>query len=177
MFISSRTFRRFAGTLSTFSRSLQVPLQIPQFLSPSAMPFVWGSQPEYRRRRVLNAVLMRSGTSKGLFIHRDQLPASEAEWSPIILSAMGSASGDKRQLDGVGGATSTTSKVAVVSKSKRPDVDIDYTFAQVAVGDKKIDMTGNCGNIAAGVGPFALDEGLVTAKPGQTEVSIAPRLP
>ena len=134
------------------------------------MPFVWGSQPEQRRRRVLKAVLMRSGTSKGLFIHRDQLPSSEAEWSPILLSAMGSASGDKQQLDGVGGATSTTSKVAIISKSKRPNVDVDYTFAQVAVGDKKIDMTGNCGNIASGVGPFALDEGLVTAKPGQTEV-------
>ena len=175
MSISSSTFRRFASTLSTLSRSFQVPIQIPQLLSPSAMPFVWGSQPDHRRRRVLNAVLMRSGTSKGLFIHRDQLPASEAEWSPIILSAMGSASGDKRQLDGVGGATSTTSKVAVVSKSKCPDVDVDYTFAQVAVGDKKIDMTGNCGNIASGVGPFALDEGIVTAKPGQTEVSTTSR--
>ena len=171
MSISSRTIRGFASILSTFSRSFQVPLQNPQLLSPSAMPFVWGRQPEYQRRRVLNAVLMRSGTSKGLFIHRDQLPASEAKWNPIILSAMGSASGDKRQLDGVGGATSTTSKVAVVSKSNRPDVDVDYTFAQVAVGDRKIDMSGNCGNIASGVGPFALDEGLVTAKPGQTEVS------
>ena len=136
------------------------------------MPFIWGGHPEYRRhRRGLTAVLMRSGTSKGLFIHRDHLPASETEWSPIILSAMGSACGDKRQLDGVGGATPTTSKVAVVSKSKRPNIDVDYTFAQVAVGDTKIDMTGNCGNIASGVGPFALDEGLVTAKPGQTEVS------
>lgn len=84
---------------------------------------------------------------------------------------MGSACGDKHQLDGVGGATSTTSKVAVVSKSKRPDADVDYTFAQVAVGSRKVDFSGNCGNIASGVGPFALDEGLVLAKPGQKEVT------
>ncbi|KAI4161219.1 MAG: hypothetical protein LQ342_005010 [Letrouitia transgressa] len=85
---------------------------------------------------------------------------------------MGSACGDKHQLDGVGGATSTTSKVAVVSKSKRPDADVDYTFAQVAVGSRKVDFSGNCGNIASGVGPFALDEGLVLAKPGQKEIDI-----
>lgn len=114
---------------------------------------------------------MRSGTSKGLYIHRFHLPESEDEWAPIILSAMGSGCGDKRQLDGVGGATSTTSKVAVVSKSNRPGIDVDYQFVQVAVGDNKIDMSGNCGNMASGVGPFALDEGLVIAKPGQKEVS------
>ena len=84
---------------------------------------------------------------------------------------MGSGCSDKRQLDGVGGATSTTSKVAVVSKSTKPGIDVDYQFVQVAVGDSRIDMTGNCGNIASGVGPFALDEGLVSAEPGQTEVS------
>ncbi|KAL9033363.1 MAG: hypothetical protein Q9214_007552 [Letrouitia sp. 1 TL-2023] len=74
-------------------------------------------------------------------------------------------------MDGVGGATSTTSKVAVVAKSKRPDADVDYTFAQVAVGSRKVDFSGNCGNIASGVGPFALDEGLVSAKLGQKEVT------
>ena len=122
------------------------------------------------RRRSIAAVMMRAGTSKGLFLHRDHLPKDTDEWSPILLSAMGSATGDKRQLDGVGGATSTTSKVAVVGSSQREDADIDYTFAQVAVGSKKIDMSGNCGNMASGVGPFALDEGLVTAGPGQKEV-------
>lgn len=122
------------------------------------------------RRRSIAAVMMRAGTSKGLFLHRDHLPEDTDEWSPILLSAMGSATGDKRQLDGVGGATSTTSKVAVVCSSQREDSDIDYTFAQVAVGSKKIDMSGNCGNMASGVGPFALDEGLVTAGPGQKEV-------
>lgn len=114
--------------------------------------------------------MMRSGTSKGLFFHRDHLPKNTDEWNPILLSAMGSATGDRRQLDGVGGATSTTSKVAVVGKSQRQGVDLDYTVAQVAVGSKRVEMTGNCGNMASGVGPFALDEGLVTASPGQNEV-------
>lgn len=132
------------------------------------MPYI--QEQHEGRRRSITAVMMRSGTSKGLFFHRDHLPDNMDEWSPILLSAMGSATGDKRQLDGVGGATSTTSKVAVVSKSQREDVDIDYTFAQVAVGSKSVDMSGNCGNMASGVGPFALDEGLVTAGPGQREV-------
>ncbi|MCJ1377518.1 hypothetical protein MMC17_000613 [Xylographa soralifera] len=123
-------------------------------------------------RRALSAVLMRSGTSKGLFIHRDQLPAAESDWAPILTAAMGSTYGDGRQLDGVGGATSTTSKVAVVSKSERPGIDVDYTFAQVAIGTAKVDMTGNCGNMAAGVGPFALTEGLVKAEPGQKLIDV-----
>lgn len=121
-------------------------------------------------RRSIAAVLMRAGTSKGLFLHREHLPDNTDEWGPILLAAMGSATGDKRQLSGVGGATSTTSKVAIVSRSQRKDADIDYTFAQVQVGSKKVDMSGNCGNISSGVGPFALDEGLVTAGPGQKEV-------
>lgn len=83
---------------------------------------------------------------------------------------MGSAGGNAKQIDGVGGATSTTSKVAVVAKSQHPNVDVEYTFIQVAPDQAKIDMSGNCGNIASGVGPFALDEGIVRAVPGQTEV-------
>lgn len=86
---------------------------------------------------------------------------------------MGSSQGNARQIDGVGGATSTTSKVAVVAKSNRPDIDVEYTFVQVAPDRAKIDMTGNCGNIASGIGPFALDEGIVRANLGQTEVSAA----
>jgi 2-methylaconitate cis-trans-isomerase PrpF len=116
---------------------------------------------------------MRSGTSKGLFIHRHHLPASTHLWEPILLSAMGSSQGDGRQINGVGGASSTTSKVAVVERSNRPNVDVNYTFVQVAPDQPRIDMTGNCGNIAAGVGPFALDEGIVRATPGQKEVSLA----
>jgi 2-methylaconitate cis-trans-isomerase PrpF len=84
---------------------------------------------------------------------------------------MGSSNGSGKQLDGVGGATSTTSKVAVVAKSRRENIDVEYTFVQVAPDQAVVDMTGNCGNIASGVAPFALDEGLVKAQPDQTEVS------
>ncbi|KAE8326222.1 PrpF protein-domain-containing protein [Aspergillus sergii] len=96
----------------------------------------------------------------GLFIHEHYLPSSKDLWAPILLSALGSAEADKRQLNGVGGATSTTSKVAVIRKSKIPGVDVDYTFVQVAPDQAQVDMTGNCENMASGVGPFALDEEL-----------------
>jgi 2-methylaconitate cis-trans-isomerase PrpF len=120
----------------------------------------------------LPAVLMRAGTSKGLFIHRHHLPDSESEWIGPLLAVMGSQNSDARQIDGVGGATSTTSKVAVVSPSSRPGVDVDYTFAQVAVGQRSVDFSGNCGNIWSGVGPFALQEGLVQARPGDRTVRL-----
>jgi hypothetical protein len=113
---------------------------------------------------------MRAGTSKGLFLHKRDLPPKQADWPPVILSAMGSQDSDPRQLSGIGGATSTTSKVAVVATSNRPDVDIEYTFIQVSIGNPILDFTGNCGNIASGVGPFAVDEGLLHIKPGQNEV-------
>jgi 2-methylaconitate cis-trans-isomerase PrpF len=124
-----------------------------------------------RVRRSLPAVLMRAGTSKGLFIHRHHLPASEADWAGPLLAAMGSQGSDARQIDGVGGATSTTSKVAVISPSSRLGVDVDYTFVQVAVGQEVVDLSGNCGNMCSGVGPFALQEGLVRANPGDRTVS------
>ncbi|KUJ15898.1 DUF453-domain-containing protein [Mollisia scopiformis] len=120
-------------------------------------------------RHVLPSVIMRAGTSKGLFIHRHHLPDREEDWSAILLAVMGSC---PRQIDGMGGATSTTSKVAVISNSARPGIDVDYTFIQVGVGSEAVDLSGNCGNILAGVGPFALDEGLVKAKVGQTEINI-----
>lgn len=121
-------------------------------------------------RRHLPAVWIRSGTSKGLFLHRNDLPPSSKLWEPILLSAMGSAQGNARQIDGIGGATSTTSKAAIIAKSSRSHADVDYTFVQVAPDRARIDVTGNCGNVASGVGPFALDEGIVKAAPGQKEV-------
>ncbi len=127
-----------------------------------------------RKRQALPASWMRSGTSKGLFIDRRHLPTSQEAWSRWILAAMGSKNDDPRQIDGVGGATSTTSKVAIVSPSSRPGIDVEYTFAQVAVGKNVIDYSGNCGNIASGVGPFALEEGMVEAKPGQKQVFQCP---
>lgn len=110
--------------------------------------------------------MMRGGTSKGLFIRREHLPEVQEDWEAILVSAMGR---DKRQIDGIGGATTVTSKIAVVSKSARPDADVDYTFVQVVVGEGKVDTTGNCGNMAAGVGPFALDEDILERQEGQTE--------
>ncbi|KAH8722351.1 PrpF protein-domain-containing protein [Phaeosphaeriaceae sp. PMI808] len=115
---------------------------------------------------------MRAGTSKGLFIHRKHLPVSETAWAGPLLAAMGSQNSDARQIDGVGGATSTTSKVAVISPSTRVGVDVDYTFVQVAVGQRAIDLSGNCGNMCSGVGPFALQEGLVRANPGDRTIDV-----
>ncbi|KAK1700776.1 PrpF protein [Colletotrichum godetiae] len=125
-----------------------------------------------RVRHSLPAVLMRAGTSKGLFIHRSHLPSSEAEWATPLLAAMGSRYNDARQIDGVGGGSSVTSKVAVVSPSSRPGVDVDYTFVQVAVGSETVDLSGNCGNICSGVGPFAVQERLVTPMPGSRVVDV-----
>jgi len=124
------------------------------------------------KRQVLSASWMRSGTSKGLFIQRKHLPPTQEAWSPWLLAAIGSKYGDARQLNGLGGATSTTSKVAIVAPSSRPGIDVEYTFAQVAVGKNKVDYSGNCGNIASGVGPFALEEGMVRVVPGQKYVRI-----
>lgn len=115
---------------------------------------------------------MRAGTSKGMFLHRSDLPAKEANWGPHLISALGSRGNDPRQIDGVGGGTSTTSKVAVVSKSHRPDADVDWTFVQVAVGKESVDFTGTCGNMTSGVAPFAVQEGLVKPQPGQTTVCL-----
>ncbi|KAH8694217.1 PrpF protein-domain-containing protein [Talaromyces proteolyticus] len=120
----------------------------------------------------LPSVLMRSGTSRGLFIHRHHLPKSQSEWGTILIGALGSRNNDPRQLEGVGGATSTTSKAVVVSKSYRPGIDVEYTFIQITVGQEKVDMTGNCGNMASGIAAFALEEGLITARPGQSELSV-----
>lgn len=125
-----------------------------------------------RTRQSIPSVLMRAGTSKGLFIHRANLPASQSDWAPVIVAAMGSCYADSRQIDGLGGGSSVTSKVAVVSPSAHPDIDVDYTFVQVAVGEEKIDLSGNCGNMVSGVGPFSVQENLVRAEPGARTVDV-----
>lgn len=159
-------------------RLFPTPRHIKPLLSDPILPLFDDSQimasmeQRSRTRIALPSVMMRSGTSKGLFLHQRDLPSAKSEWGKILLSALGSRDGDQRQLDGVGGATSTTSKVAVITKSNRPGIDVEYTFVQIGVGSSKVDFSGNCGNICAGVGPFALDEGLVVPKPGQTEVCI-----
>lgn len=125
--------------------------------------------PPYR----LPLTVMRAGTSRGLFLHRNALPHNIKDWKPVLLAAIGSIGNDERQLDGLGGGTSTTSKVAVVSKSNMQGIDVDYTFIQLGVGEEVMDMTGTCGNMLSGVGPFALDEGLVAPPPGQSEMTVS----
>jgi len=123
--------------------------------------------------RKLPAVFARGGTSKALLFHRRDLPANRDEWAPIFLAAMGSPDPNGRQLDGMGGGTSSLSKVCVVGPPTRDDADVDYTFAQVGVDRATVDYGANCGNMSAAIGPFAVDERLVeVARDGDVIVRI-----
>ncbi len=113
---------------------------------------------------------MRGGTSKGGYFLAEDLPADTAARDRFLLAAMGSP--DIRQIDGMGGADPLTSKVAVVQKSARNGVDVDYLFLQVAVDQPIVSDSQNCGNILAGVGPFAIERGLVSVTGEQTPVVI-----
>ena len=113
---------------------------------------------------------MRGGTSKGGYFLAEDLPADAAERDAFLLRAMGSP--DPRQIDGMGGANPLTSKVAVVRRSERAGIDVDYLFLQVFVDQPTVTDQQNCGNILAGVGPFAIERGLVAAADGQTTVRI-----
>jgi 2-methylaconitate cis-trans-isomerase PrpF len=115
-------------------------------------------------------VFMRGGTSKGPYFLADDLPGEADLRDRVLLAVMGSP--DKRQIDGLGGADSLTSKVAIVSKSSRPDADVDYLFAQVKIDRAFVDTAPNCGNMISGVGPFAIERGLVPAEDGETVVRI-----
>jgi 2-methylaconitate cis-trans-isomerase PrpF len=115
-------------------------------------------------------VFMRGGTSRGAFVHSDALPSDPALRDRVVLALYGSP--DVRQVDGIGGADPLTSKLAIVSRSDRDDADVDYLFAQVGVDAPVVDFGGNCGNMLAGVGPFAVDEGLVAAVEPVTRVLI-----
>lgn len=115
-------------------------------------------------------MLIRGGTSKGAYFLRDDLPAEVAARDAFLLAVMGSP--DKRQVDGLGGAHPLTSKVAIVSRSEEPGCDIDFLFAQVGIETAAVDTTPNCGNILAGVGPFALARGLVKASGARTTVRV-----
>ena len=113
----------------------------------------------YKPNKKIPCVYMRGGTSKALFFHDEDLPKDAAERDKVILSAFGSPDG--RQIDGMGGANTSTSKVAVIKKSERPGIDVDYDFGQVDVFAPIVGKTMNCGNISSAVGPYAIDEGLV----------------
>jgi 4-oxalomesaconate tautomerase len=113
---------------------------------------------------------MRGGTSKGPFFLASDLPADTSLRDRVLLAAMGSP--DARQIDGLGGADPLTSKVAIISRSARPGIDVDFLFAQVAIDRPLVDVTPNCGNMLAGVGPFAIERGLVAARDPITAVRI-----
>ena len=114
--------------------------------------------------------LMRGGTSKGLYFHAGDLPSERALRDRVLLAAMGSP--DVRQIDGLGGAHPLTSKVAVISRSTRRDADVDYLFLQVVVDRAEVSDSQNCGNILAGVGPWAIENGLVPVTGPATPVRI-----
>ncbi len=117
-------------------------------------------------------MLMRGGTSKGAYFLASDLPGSPDERDDLLLRIMGSP--DPRQIDGLGGAHPLTSKVAVVSPSQTPGVDVDYLFLQVVVDQPVVTDKQNCGNILAGIGPFAVERGLVPG--GQTQTSVRIRM-
>ncbi len=122
------------------------------------------------RLTVIPCTLMRGGTSKGPFFLSSDLPADTGIRDKVLLSIMGSP--DIRQIDGLGGADSLTSKVAVIGPPTRPDADVDYLFLQVVVNEPRVDASQNCGNMLAGVGPFAIEKKLVPVTGDRTRVRI-----
>ena len=118
----------------------------------------------------LPCMLIRGGTSKGAYFLAGDLPTDRVERDNLLLRVMGSP--DPRQIDGIGGAHPLTSKVAVVSQSADPNAEVDYLFLQVGVDEAVVSDAQNCGNLLAGVGPFALERGLVKADEGETRVRI-----
>ncbi|CAN1559571.1 prpF, probable AcnD-accessory protein PrpF [Rhabdaerophilaceae bacterium] len=120
--------------------------------------------------RQIPCMLMRGGTSRGPFFLATDLPADLASRDATLISAMGA--GHELQIDGIGGGNPLTSKVAIVSRSNRSDSDVDYLFVQVKVAERRVDTSPNCGNMLSGVGPFAIERGLVKATNGETRVRI-----
>jgi 4-oxalomesaconate tautomerase len=120
-------------------------------------------------QRAIPCCLMRGGSSKGLYFEAADLPADAAGRDRILVAAMGA---DQRQIDGAGGAHPLTSKVAIVSPAAVDAADVDYLFAQVVVGEGRVDTTPNCGNMLAAVGPFAIETGMIAAGDGETRVRV-----
>lgn len=119
------------------------------------------------------AVFYRGGSSKALLFKKDDLPSDRSQWDALFLAALGSPDPLARQLDGMGGGISSLSKVGILSASNAADYDVEYTFVQVGVKDRKVDYKGNCGNIVSAVGPFAIQQGWLGAVPdGEVTVRI-----
>lgn len=120
-------------------------------------------------KNAIPCAIMRGGTSKGIYFLLDDLPADDAERNALILRLVG---GDARQVNGLGGGDMLNAKVAVVSRSPDEGSDIDYRFVQVVPGEGRVDTGPTCGNILAGVGAFAIEQGLVAAAEGQTVIRV-----
>lgn len=120
--------------------------------------------------RRIPCMMYRSGTSKGAYFLDKDLPLDRKERHELLLRIMGSP--DIRQIDGIGGATSVTTKIAIISPSKHEGADIDYKFIQVGVGDSTVDDKPTCGNILTAVGVFSLEKGLANIEDGETCVNI-----
>jgi 4-oxalomesaconate tautomerase len=118
----------------------------------------------------LRAMLMRGGTSKGVYLLKSDLDATGLDPNVLLPALMGSP--DRRQIDGLGGGSSTTSKVAIVGVSGHPQCDVDYLFAQVDIAAARVDWAPTCGNLLTGVGPFAIERGLVAAADGHTAIRV-----
>ncbi len=118
----------------------------------------------------IRAAIIRGGTSKGVYLLAHELPQEPAHRDRVILSIFGSP--DSRQINGLGGADPLTSKVAIIAPSRQDGADVDYTFGYVGIDKAVVDYEGNCGNISQGVGPFAVDEGLVPVTEPITRVRI-----
>ena len=115
-------------------------------------------------------VMMRGGTSRGPYFRSEDLPSDPTIRNQMLARVMGS--GHELQVDGIGGGHPLTSKVAIVSRSTRPDADVDYLFAQASVLEPAVDTSPNCGNMLAGVGPFAIEAGMIPASAPETMVRI-----
>lgn len=115
-------------------------------------------------------LFMRGGTSRGPYFRRDDLPEDREQLSRVLLAVVGA--GHPLNIDGIGGGNAVTTKVAMLSPSTSPDADVDYFFAQVSVEERLVDYTPTCGNMLVGVGPAAIEMGLVSAEDGATRVRI-----
>ena len=124
------------------------------------------------QQRKIPAVFMRGGTSKALMFHRRDLPSDTSLWPELFVAALGANDPYGRQLDGMGGGISSLSKVCVVSPSEKPGADIDYSFFQLNPTTDLVDLSASCGNMSAAVGPFAVDEGLVSSVGTEARVRI-----
>jgi len=123
-----------------------------------------------KKQTAIPCTIMRGGTSRGPYFLASDLPQERSVQEAVLSAAMGS--GNVMQIDGVGGGYTLTSKTAIVAPSSHPDADVDYLFAQVSVEETSVDVGPSCGNILSGVGPFAIEKGLISAQDGETTVRV-----